>query len=130
MAIEWIERLRALVLYWKQRHRIDAKEEMDLAQAYRPRLTPPIRVVRDREYPPEAPPDASAPLPALGSLYNWCALEGCRSIVKGGKIFMREGLSGQYKCDIQLFIWFSLFRDDNIDLFNSSLLAGISFGFG
>ena len=97
MAIEWIERLRALVLYWKQRHRADAKEEMDLAQARRPRLTPLTRVVNDRDYPPEPPPDASAILPALGTLYNWCILEGCKPIVKGGKVFMRKGLYGQYK---------------------------------
>ncbi|KAG6890784.1 hypothetical protein C0995_003214 [Termitomyces sp. Mi166 len=97
VAVEWIERLRALVLYWKQRHRMDAKEEMDLAQSRRPRITPPTRVIRDREYPPESPPDIGAPMPALGSLYSWCVLEGCKSIVKGGKLFVRKGLWGQYK---------------------------------
>ncbi|KNZ80953.1 Meiotically up-regulated gene 56 protein [Termitomyces sp. J132] len=97
VAAEWIERLRALVLYWKQRHRMDAKEEMDLAQSRRPRLTPLTRVIRNQEYPPESPPDMGAPMPALGSLYSWCVLEGCKSIVKGGKLFVRKGLWGQYK---------------------------------
>ncbi|KAG6830694.1 hypothetical protein H0H92_015170 [Tricholoma furcatifolium] len=102
-ATEWIERLRALVLYWKQRHRMDAKEEMDLAQSRRPRLTPLTRVVQNEEMPPEAPPDMGAPMPALGSLYNWCVLKGCKSIVKGGKLFVRKGLWGQYKL-VQLFL--------------------------
>ncbi|KAG6877753.1 hypothetical protein C0993_004256 [Termitomyces sp. T159_Od127] len=103
VAAEWIERLRALVLYWKQRHRMDAKEEMDLAQSRRPRLTPLTRVIRDREFPPESPPDMGAPMPALGSLYNWCVVEGCKSIIKGGKLFVRKGLWGQYKY-VQLFL--------------------------
>ncbi|KAG5650960.1 hypothetical protein H0H81_010398 [Sphagnurus paluster] len=98
VAVEWVERLRALVLYWKQRHRIDAKEEMDIAQSARPRLTPLTRVARDDcDLPPEAPVDMSAPMPGLGSLYNWCVLEGCKSIVKGGKVYVRKGLYGQYK---------------------------------
>ncbi|KAG6896455.1 hypothetical protein C0992_008178 [Termitomyces sp. T32_za158] len=97
VAAEWIERLRALVLYWKQRHRMDAKEEMDLAQSRRPRLTPLTRVIRDQESPPESPPDMGAPMPALGSLYSWCVVEGCKSIIKGGKLFVRKGLWGQYK---------------------------------
>jgi len=99
VAVEWVERLRALVLYWKQRHRIDAKEEMDLAQSRRPRLTPLTRADQDDcEFPPEAPPDTSAPMPALGSLYSWCVLDGCKPIVKGGKVYVRKGLYGQFKC--------------------------------
>ncbi|KAJ6619492.1 Pleckstrin homology domain-containing protein [Mycena sp. CBHHK59/15] len=104
VALEWIERLQALIVYWKQRHRIDASEEMDLAQAYRPRLTPRRHVLRhDSELAPDPPADPSAPLPALGSLYSWCVLEGCRPVIRGGKIFMRRGLHGQYKF-VQLFL--------------------------
>lgn len=71
---------------------------MDLAQARRPRLTPLTRVFLDGcELPPEPPADPSAPLPALGSLYNWCVLDGCKPIIRGGKVYMRRGLHGQYK---------------------------------
>ncbi|KAF8964211.1 Pleckstrin homology domain-containing protein [Flammula alnicola] len=104
VAIEWIERLRALVFYWKQRHRTDAKQEIELAQAQRPRLTPQTRVRDDnQDLPPEAPTDLSAPFAAMGSLYNWCALEGCSPIVKVGRLYMRKGLRGQYKL-VQLFL--------------------------
>ncbi|KAF8895412.1 Pleckstrin homology domain-containing protein [Infundibulicybe gibba] len=104
LAVEWIERLRALVVYWKQRHRLDAREEMDLAQARRPRLTPHTHVfLNDGNLPPETPADAAAPLPALGTLYNWCVLDGCKSILRGGKVYTRQGLRGQYKL-VQLFL--------------------------
>ncbi|KAJ3515389.1 hypothetical protein NLJ89_g1784 [Agrocybe chaxingu] len=71
VAIEWIERLRALIVYWKRRHRMDAKQEIDLAQAQRPRLTPQTRVCHDEhEVPPEAPADLSSPYEAMDLLYN------------------------------------------------------------
>ena len=97
MAIEWIERLHALIFYWKSRHKIDAKQEIELAQARRPRLTPQTRLYQDDELPPEAPDDLSAPYAAMGNLHNWCVLEGCQPIVKVGRIYMKEGLHGQYK---------------------------------
>ena len=97
VAIEWIERLRALIFYWTSRHKIDAKQEIELAQARRPRLTPQTRLCQAEEHPPEAPPDLSAPFAAMHNLYNWCVLDGCRSIVKMGRIYMKKGLHGQYK---------------------------------
>lgn len=33
MALEWIKRLKALVSYWTRRHRVDARQEMDLTHA-------------------------------------------------------------------------------------------------
>ncbi len=97
VANEWVERLRALVVYWKQRHRANAKDEIDLAQARHPRLTPQIRVCEEHEVPPEKP-DLSVPYPALDTLFNWCVIDGCRPITKEGKLYMRKGFRGQYKC--------------------------------
>ncbi|KAF8208836.1 hypothetical protein K438DRAFT_1917210 [Mycena galopus ATCC 62051] len=94
VALEWVERLRE----------IDASEEMDLAQAYRPRLTKRRHVSRnDSELAPEAPVDSSAPMPVLSNLYSWCVLEGCKPVIRGGKVHMRRGLHGQYKF-VQLFL--------------------------
>ncbi|KAJ3827599.1 Pleckstrin homology domain-containing protein [Lentinula raphanica] len=97
VTIEWVERLQALVKYWRNKHRNDAKEEMELAQGYRPPVTPHIYAEADRTNYAEPPVDPSSTLPALGSLFNWCVLEGCKPIVKSGKIFMRQGLHGQYR---------------------------------
>ncbi|KAJ3796632.1 Pleckstrin homology domain-containing protein [Lentinula aff. detonsa] len=94
---EWVERLQALVKYWRIKHRNDAKEEMELAQGYRAPVTPHIYAEVDRTNYAEPPVDPSSTLPALGSLFNWCVLEGCKPIVKSGKVFMRKGLRGQYR---------------------------------
>ncbi|KAF9007668.1 hypothetical protein BDZ89DRAFT_965606 [Hymenopellis radicata] len=97
-ALEWIERLRALVAYWTLRHKCDAREEMEVSSARRPRLTPRHHIhVLDEDLPPFPPPDPAAPLPALSTMYNWCVLEGCKPIIRGGKVHMRRGLYGQYK---------------------------------
>ncbi|KAF9808582.1 hypothetical protein IEO21_07826 [Rhodonia placenta] len=83
VALEWIVRLRPLISYWRRRHQADAQTEMQLAyiSTGRARITP-LR---------------HASLPELSSFFNWCALEGCRSIVRSGKLFARKGLWGQYK---------------------------------
>ncbi|KAF7314273.1 hypothetical protein MKEN_00899900 [Mycena kentingensis (nom. inval.)] len=104
VALEWVERLRALIAYWQQRHRIDAAEEMDLAQAYRPRLTPKRLILRnDSAIPPDAPIDVTAPLPNLSNLYNACTLEACKPITRGGRLYVRHGFYGQYQF-VQLFL--------------------------
>ncbi|KAF9013461.1 Pleckstrin homology domain-containing protein [Cyathus striatus] len=103
-ANEWIHRLRALILYWKARHRVDAKEEVELAQAVRSRLTPQVRACQgEHETAPLPPPDLSAPFPAMNNLFNWCTIGRCKSIVKGGKLYVRKGLRGQYKL-VQMFL--------------------------
>ncbi|KIY44808.1 hypothetical protein FISHEDRAFT_50785 [Fistulina hepatica ATCC 64428] len=102
VALEWIERLRALIIYWKKRHTVDAREEMDLAQARRPRITPRMRA---QQAAPslETSPDLSTSLPALGSIYNWCVIEGCRAVTRGGRLFMRNGIHGRYKA-VEMFV--------------------------
>ncbi|KAJ2935108.1 hypothetical protein H1R20_g1931, partial [Candolleomyces eurysporus] len=96
-ALEWVNRLRLLVGYWKHKKRVDAKDEIDLAQARRPRLTPQTRVCQEEDFPPEPPADMSAPYPAMENLYNWCIIEGCSPITKATKLHMRKGLRGPYK---------------------------------
>ena len=49
------------------------------------------------DMPAEPPPDHDALLPDLSFFYNWCVLEGCRPILKCGRLYGRKGLWGQYK---------------------------------
>ncbi|KAH7921911.1 hypothetical protein BV22DRAFT_1197834 [Leucogyrophana mollusca] len=107
-SLEWIERLRALILYWKHRHHVDARDEMDLAYStnHRLRLTPHItKCARadGHDVAPEPPTDSESTLPALGALYHWCVLNDCRSVIRGGRVFTKKGLRGQYKL-VQLFL--------------------------
>ncbi|KAF8650148.1 hypothetical protein AX16_005383 [Volvariella volvacea WC 439] len=104
VALEWIQRLRALIHYWKERRQLTAREQMDLANTRRPRVTPYTHACKyDHQLLPEAPVDASAPLPGLTSLFNWCVIDGCKPIIRGGKVYMRHGFRGSYK-PIQLFL--------------------------
>ncbi|THH01570.1 hypothetical protein EW026_g1154 [Hermanssonia centrifuga] len=98
-ALEWIARLRPLISYWKKRHQVDAREEMDLVHAStgRPRITARRHVHDEQDAAPETPPDPDKSSPDLSSFYNWCLLDGCRAISKCGKLFSRKGLRGQYK---------------------------------
>ncbi|KAH7913406.1 Pleckstrin homology domain-containing protein [Hygrophoropsis aurantiaca] len=101
-SIEWINKLRALVIYWKYRHRIDTQDEMELAYStsHRSRPTPHINKyghAGGHEIPPEPSVDSESSLPALGSLYHWCILAGCRSIIRSGRVFVKKGLRGRYK---------------------------------
>ena len=101
VAIEWIERLRALIRYWTLRHLVDTRQEMDVVQfaTGRPRITP--QRLRHEEVNKTRPPeqsDSAVVLPYLSTIYHGCVYEGCRPIVKAGRIFVRQGLHGRYKC--------------------------------
>jgi hypothetical protein len=98
-ALEWISRLSTLIHYWTQKHRIDARGEMDLAQATSGRapITPHMHVNVVEDYIMRPPPNSDNEHPMLGMMYNWCVLDGCRSVLKGGKLFIRRSLKGQYE---------------------------------
>ncbi|KAG1882580.1 hypothetical protein F4604DRAFT_1741551 [Suillus subluteus] len=104
---EWVERLRTLVEYWTQRHHVDARDEMDVSYStrHRPPVTP--RVTKhascNGEKIPTVPIVDAELMPELSSLYHWCTLDDCRSILKSGRAFTRKGLQGQYKL-VQLFL--------------------------
>ena len=102
VAIEWIERLRALIRYWKQRHSMDTRHEMDVVQyaTGRPPITP--HRLRDEEEerrlsPHEQPPDPAITLPYLSSMYHWCVFEGCRPITRSARIYVRQGHRGRFR---------------------------------
>ncbi|KAL4250079.1 hypothetical protein ABKN59_004898 [Abortiporus biennis] len=98
VALEWITRLRPLVSYWKKRHQVDAKNEMNLAYlgAGQSKLTP-LKHLDEENRPPDAPPSLDISIPELSAFYNWCVLDDCRPILKCGRLFGRVGLRGQYK---------------------------------
>ncbi|KAF8271995.1 hypothetical protein EI94DRAFT_1678633 [Lactarius quietus] len=107
IAIEWIGRLRALIRYWALRHSVDTRLEMDVVHyaTGRPRITPQrLRCEEDdKTRPPEPQSDPAIVLPYLSTIYHGCVYEGCRPIVKAGRIFVRRGLHGRYKL-VQLFL--------------------------
>jgi hypothetical protein len=97
VALEWINNLSQLVEYWTHQHRVDASREMELIHATTGK--PGLVLARpDEEIIPERPPDYDQSSEYLPSFWNWCVLEGCLSVVRNGRLFLRRGLRGQYKC--------------------------------
>ncbi|KAG8908406.1 hypothetical protein FRB99_006611 [Tulasnella sp. 403] len=88
IALEWISKLRSLTSYWTRKHRVDARQEMDLTRAV---------AGRPRWGSPEIVPDAAGDHPYLGEFWNWCILEGCRPITKAGRLFVKRGPHKQFK---------------------------------
>ncbi|KAH7885352.1 Pleckstrin homology domain-containing protein [Phlebopus sp. FC_14] len=100
--LEWIDKLLALVTYWSQRTRVDAKEEMNLANTTSLKLLLTSQRSKQAHSYAEPPVDPGS-LSALHSLYHWCSLNNCRNILRAGRVFTRKGLRGQYKL-VQLFL--------------------------
>ncbi|KAI6114026.1 hypothetical protein F5141DRAFT_1213159 [Pisolithus sp. B1] len=102
---EWIDKLQALITYWTRRHKEDAELEMDISDTInqRPRLTPRLPRCHNGSGSStlrEEPRDLEASLPSLTSLYRWCVLSDCRSVIKSGRVFMRRGFRGQYNLGV------------------------------
>ncbi|OCH86402.1 hypothetical protein OBBRIDRAFT_797244 [Obba rivulosa] len=99
VALECIMRLRALVWYWRHRHQADAQREMDVVHLStgHPRITP-LRRVGSQSDLVEPASDQKAALPELSTFFNWCVLDDCRPVLKSGRLFVRQGVRGQYRC--------------------------------
>ncbi|KAG8980386.1 hypothetical protein FRC05_006017 [Tulasnella sp. 425] len=88
VALEWIGKLRALCGYWSRRHLVDAEEEMRLIETVRGVVTPKHK---------HAGADEISDPPRIGDFWNWCVLEGCRPIIKAGRLYEKKGLHKLYK---------------------------------
>jgi len=88
VALQWIAKLQSLVSYWTRRHRVDAREEMDLTHAIRG---------RPKWGSSKIVPDAAADHPHLEEFWNWCVLEGCRPIIKAGRLYEKRGIHKQFR---------------------------------
>ncbi|CUA72521.1 Nuclear pore complex protein Nup214 [Rhizoctonia solani] len=95
VCLQWIENLRKLIKYWTRRHRVDARDEMELVFATQGRT----RFTTPRAGKEEAPegwiPDGASPY--LAKFWNWCVLDGCRTIAKAGRLYTKKGIRKQFK---------------------------------
>jgi hypothetical protein len=72
---------------------------MNICETTKARVTPHLHRYSqsDESEPSMPPPDPDASSLALSTLYHWCVLDGCRPIIRSGKLFVRKGLRGQYQ---------------------------------
>ncbi|KAG9125743.1 hypothetical protein FRC07_006402 [Ceratobasidium sp. 392] len=95
ICLEWIARLRDLIKYWTRRHRVDARDEMELVFATQGRARFTIPKPGKEEAPEGYVPDGASPY--LAKFWNWCVIEGCRAIVKGGRLYTKKGIRKDFK---------------------------------
>lgn len=89
VARDWIEGLSGLSRYWKRREKADAQELMDAAgleSVHLKRRLKSGQVARPLDQGVEAEEVSHA----LGSLWNWCTIKGCRGILKSGSLFHKR----------------------------------------
>ncbi|KAF8746548.1 Pleckstrin homology domain, partial [Rhizoctonia solani] len=95
ICLEWIANLRNLIKYWTRRHRVDARDEMELVFATQGRVRFTIPKLGREEAPEGWVPDGASPY--LAKFWNWCVLEGCRAIVRAGRLYTKKGIRKQFK---------------------------------
>ncbi|GAA5892676.1 Spo71p [Sporobolomyces salmoneus] len=88
---EWVERLNALIRYWTIRDRADATAQMELS----PAGTLVEQAQRNGQAPPTREELLSSPL--LGTMYNWCILDGCRAILLSSTLHIEKELRGTFR---------------------------------
>ncbi|KAG8892497.1 hypothetical protein FRC00_011965, partial [Tulasnella sp. 408] len=105
VALDWIAKLRSLCGYWSRRHLVDAEEEMRLIETVRGVVTPKHKHegVDEITDPPRIGGMTTLQLPSKYAddsrvdFWNWCILEGCRPIIKAGRLYQKKGLHKHYK---------------------------------
>ncbi|KZT53929.1 hypothetical protein CALCODRAFT_485938 [Calocera cornea HHB12733] len=97
-ASEWIHHLKRLVSYWTRQHRVWARFEMDVTYGvdeHRDGVLRPATAVG--WYPrPAEPVDPDAGSALLPGYWHWCVLDGCRAIIKAGRLFQKTGYRKQF----------------------------------
>ncbi|KAH8918424.1 hypothetical protein BT69DRAFT_1225419 [Atractiella rhizophila] len=95
VAGEWISRLNELARYWKRRQQEDAAEQMEITPSTHDVLNHFRKKPDDDEVSLDDRLKFGGPL--LGAIYNWCILNGCRTIIKCGRLYIRAGVNKLYK---------------------------------
>ncbi|BGO90868.1 hypothetical protein NBRC10512_002383 [Rhodotorula toruloides] len=103
---EWVARLRALATYWRRRERVDANQLMELS-ANSGLINPiPARGAHRRHAYEDDPDDEGLPPPTrnevlssphLTHLFNWCLLDGCRTLMQQRTMYVKQGLRGVFR---------------------------------
>ncbi|WFD36857.1 hypothetical protein MCUN1_003747 [Malassezia cuniculi] len=83
LARDWIVHLYLLARYWRCRRRIDAWNIMSITGTSSA-LKPEQEQLVDQRM-------------VLAELWNWCRIDGCRSIVHSGLLYMRRGTASLYR---------------------------------
>lgn len=93
VAHQWVEHLTEIVQYWKRREKVDA---LDLMSASGYDLSLIRGHCQDRKIMYNQAPGKERTAPILGKIWNWCVIEGCRGIIRSGRLFVKKKPYGAF----------------------------------
>ncbi|PWY98942.1 hypothetical protein BCV70DRAFT_163637 [Testicularia cyperi] len=98
VAREWVERISELVRYWRRRERADAAELMYASGVDLSELNKHLQGRHSRKtHGNITAVDDQKLSPMLGNIWNWCSIEGCRNIIRSGRLFHKKSKFGAFK---------------------------------
>jgi hypothetical protein len=81
VAAEWVDHMSQLATYWGLYHRVVARQDMDVAHLHAKTLSG----------------FDSHSEELLNNVWNWCVIDGCRTITMCGPIFVKRGRYRKFK---------------------------------
>ncbi|TKY85544.1 hypothetical protein EX895_005706 [Sporisorium graminicola] len=96
IAREWVERIAELVKYWRRRERADAVELMYAAGSDISELHKQLQGRSTHASGIEEVDDEKLS-PILGNIWNWCQIQGCRNIIRSGRLFHKKSSYSAFK---------------------------------
>ncbi|CAD6886632.1 unnamed protein product [Tilletia laevis] len=95
---QWIKHLTELRVYWKRKERLDALTLMQVQGDIDPvKFSEKAhRALAEKDFRhPVSQEERVSPL--LSSLWNWCIIEGCRGIIRSGKLYHKHSAYAPYE---------------------------------
>ncbi|KAK0562823.1 hypothetical protein OC844_002504 [Tilletia horrida] len=98
LARQWIDHLNQLKDYWKRKERLDAILHMQVEGSFDPsQLGEKAQRAMAEKRLRNPMSEAERISPLLTSLWNWCIVEGCRGIIRSGKLFHKRSAYAPYE---------------------------------
>uniref|UniRef100_V5GTH0 Uncharacterized protein n=1 Tax=Kalmanozyma brasiliensis (strain GHG001) TaxID=1365824 RepID=V5GTH0_KALBG len=97
VAREWVESIDALVRYWRRRERADAAQLMYAAGVDISELHKHLQGRNAHKHGLDGGVDEQKLSPMLSNIWNWCQIEGCRNIIRSGRLFHKKSSYSAFK---------------------------------
>ncbi|CCF50113.1 hypothetical protein NDA10_001989 [Ustilago hordei] len=96
VAREWVECISDLVKYWRRRERADAIELMQASGIDMTELNKQLSGRKTMAHSFDGVEEQKLS-PILGNVWNWCQIEGCRNIIRSGRLFHKKSSYSAFK---------------------------------
>lgn len=110
VAKEWVARVHDLSVYWKRREKVDALELMEASGCDRNLIRRRMNEGHSLDRIMHSMSDGNVNTGLLGTIWNWCAVMGCRGIIRCGQLFTKPRAFAPYQSRYYILIAGRLLR--------------------